>query len=95
MNRTQTLQPITDSLWSVRNAAQIFDGKNFGLMIALTMGWLVMQLPTPALLDASGLYFLGSLTAGTLLLMFNVYDEYLVGIMTCFFGWFRMPYPRK
>jgi anion transporter len=85
MNRSQTLQPITDSLWSARNAAQIFDGKLLGLMIALTMGWLVMQLPTPALLDASGLYFLGSLTAGTLLLMFNVYDEYLVGILMLLF----------
>jgi hypothetical protein len=85
MNRSQTLQPITDSLWTARKAAQIFDGKLLGLMIALTMGWLVMQLPTPALLDASALYFLGSLTVGTLLLMFNIYDEYLVGILMLLF----------
>src|SRR5918994_6415249 len=85
MNRSQTLQPITDSSWTARKAAQIFDGKLLGLMIALTMGWLVMQLPTPALLDASALYFLGSLTVGTLLLMFNIYDEYLVGILMLLF----------
>lgn len=44
-----------------------------------------MQLPTPAPLDASGIYFLGSLTAGTLLLMFNVYDEYVVGVLMLLF----------
>ena len=85
MSRSQTLQPITDSLWTARNAAQIVDGKLLGLMIALTMGWPVMQLPTPAPLDASGVYFLGSLTAGTLLLMFNVYDEYVVGVLMLLF----------
>lgn len=56
----------------------------FQTAIALSVGWLVWQLPTNGLMAENGTQFLGTLTAAVFLWVLRVFDDYLVGLMLLF-----------
>jgi len=97
MDSIQELQSKTGSQetafqWGTRAvnvARKIRLGPNFlkgnlkwvGLLIGLTVGIIIWQLPTPSGLDERGLQLLATLTTGMIFWVFGVFEEYLVALL--------------
>jgi anion transporter len=51
------------------------------LALALIVGWAIWHMPAPYPLDEKGTQFLATLTAAVILWAFQLFDDYLVGLM--------------
>lgn len=55
--------------------------KEFELILALAVGWSIWHMPPSAPLDENGVHFLATLSAAVLMWLFDVLDDYLVGLI--------------
>lgn len=79
---TRTVRRLTlRGSWRWVEGLGIAPPKAVAFVLSMSLGTFLWHTPPPAPLDANGMHFLATLVAAVILWAFDVFDEYIVGLL--------------